>query len=386
MERYSLENIPNQTSWIHELTAPEALAQCEAWEIPSKETLAENRELLKHFVKNAAKSANKNVAATNTKAEQNAVDAPTGTEVPDVAQMLQQMHRESMKITMDAITQVVSTIGAGNQSSSKRMNQTIISELLREIRPNEGNSPARNVYFLMTIDDILESQPGLEHEILSQILPYTRDQVRKFWQSLGSEKATWPEIVAKFIAKFFGIDDLRMVKEKFLFRAQRANEDLEEYVSNIRRAFKILAPNTPPGEIFETIFLKISTETRTSLNSVGVIKTIEELIQAAPRADTITKASRSQNFQQSRGTQPTPNPRTERNQYTGQHRHSRLPYTPRSGYPNQYPRTFYRTPDQHNNPAGFQGRTAFTPGFYDNSSQVQNRREQNRASNYRGRR
>lgn len=391
MEKYTKDNIPTQTSWIHDLNAAEAISQCEAWDIPSKETLAENRELLKQFIKKSQSHASK--STTNNNTEQNTGVTVTGTEAPNVAQMLQQMHRESMQITMDAISQVVGALSASTQPSSSKIQQSIISELLREIRPNEGSNPARNVYFLMTIDSILESQPGHEHEIIPQILPYTRDQVRKFWQGLGTEKATWPEIVAKFRTKFFSIDDLRQMKEKFLYRAQRTNEDLEEYVANIRRAFKLLAPNTPTTEIFETVFLKISTETRTSLNSVGIIKTLDDLIQAAPRADTITKASKSQTAQLDRNNLPSQNPHYARNLgTTNQNRYSRTPFTPRSSYPNQFPRTFNGDHNQHASPSharpsGYQPRQlAFTPGYYDNSSDVQNRRDHNkRTLNYRGR-
>lgn len=453
MAKYDSESIPKETSWIQDLDKEEAELQCEAWGISYADTLEKNRELLRKFVK---KSRTANIVdkkeqnldgvdeieqkldkkVTNESVDQLRVHDDSSKQ-PEVLDLVRQMHSESLKITMEAVQQVVAAISERKSPAANRSGCAILGELLRELRPNNGADPSKNVKFLLKIDSILESVPDEPSDVIPQILPFTKGRVREFWQKLGKQNASWEQIVSDFLTKFFTPDLLRMVKEEFLFRPQRENEALEDYVAKIRRAFKILSPESQETEIFNTVFFKITSETRTSLNSVGIVKSLQDIVDAAPAADAISRAKDSiaKTDNDSAGRVPgssvqgrsetTRHPtagrlhhgqlrarahmHTARQQYRPQPQHSTTyshrpyqysprpaqQYTPRQNYSQhhttvphsqpqmtapflQQPQFFtpqnFLPPQQYFMPHQQSAGGAFTPGYMDNSQQVQGRR------------
>lgn len=432
MAMYSRDDIPTDHSWTRGLSAKEAELQCIEWGIPPNDTLEANRVILRSFVlaNNKSKtpksdptdkSSGSSLTLSNPddevpKEEKTPIaktpittTPPEVTNTQDVFQLIQNMHSESMRMTMEAVQQVVGAI-ATQQTTTSGSDKAIISELLREVRPNSGTDPIRNVHFLQKIDSILEAVPGHDRDIIQQILPFTRDKVREFWKKISGD-ATWEQVVSDFLFRFFTQDSLRQVKEHFLFRPQREGEELEEYISSVRRSFKILQPNSQDAEIFETIFLKISRETRTSLNSVGVMRSLQDIIGAASRADALTKAAKNMELDRHRQGhnttsnfaptnnhyRPTERQHTDRNNTLTHHRYRRdftrqfrPSYNHRPSNPGQYSGQFVnqyasQPAYQQARPPNMQPPAGFTPGYTNNAEQVQNRRQQNKeALNFRG--
>lgn len=418
MAAYDENNIPTQTSWINKITKEQASLQCVAWGITPMDTAEGNRSVLRAFVKARKKEFKEKNAGENSPhtsdSESNdegddrkpTIDTKATNSQPtssgnqaDVLELIRNMHSESMKITMAAVTQVVGAIGSPRDQSSKT-DPSILGELMKEIRPNNGMDPTHNVRFLLKIDSILESIPDSEREVIPKILPFTKDKLRDFWQKLGKENATWKDIVSKFIAKFFTPDSLRQVKEEFLFRPQRNRESLEDYVASITRSFKILSPDAAEQEIFDTIFFKISSETRTSLNSVGLMKSLQDFKDAAPRADAITQATTT-----ALPTHSSPSAGTHTSDYRTNDRHTtnsnhnrpyshntegqyRPRYNSRQFHPgrNTRPNNYGRGHGQQYTQYRPGPAVGFTPGHTDNSAQVRAKQQQNReALNARGR-
>lgn len=441
MEIYGLDKIPIHTSYLINLDKDEAIQQCIAWNIAPQDTLEKNRALLRAFIKarklNVVHSAKTEPGSgegdsltssddeTPNKHDQEMKMSTNKTEAsasrpPDqnraeVYDLIKAMHSESMKMTMETVQQVVGALSA-QQATTNKYNSSILSELLREIRPNGGTDPIQNIKFLLKVDSILESVPNTEGEVIPQILPYTKGKVREFWQKLGKQEMPWAQIISDFLIKFFTPDSIRQVKEEFLFRPQRQNEGLEDYVTSVRRSFKILSPDSAEPEIFQTIFYKITTETRTSLNSVGVMRSLKDIIDAAPAADAITKAAntamphmsnssrfveythtRNQGREPDRYRQSYGGPRSAPHNYARRSFTPRAPpllhnprppplrqYTPPHRYPQpQYPLQYAQHPQYalpYEQPRQQQPYTAFTPGYLDNSSQIEQTRQSNRGN------
>lgn len=351
MPIYGLNDVPETITWINALTAQQAVAQCSAWNISSAPTLEENRIILKSFVRthneenlqhddppnlNDQSPATNAERAVTTQTETTTFSAVTTTtttlttatpltkttmttatpysptpildpNVQALIQSLQTMTLNAVAQTASTLTEQIKSIQSQSQSESTNC-PTYVRELLKELPRISGADTRELVSFLKKLHQIMQLNLVKDKYIILNIVPYTTNRFREFWMTAIAQNLTWSQTLDSIRENFFTSDTLRELQNQNLYRRQRQQEHLADFVKDIQTLHTILSPNTLEPEVFQTIFRGINQQTRTTFAGLKPINSIQDLLDVAPLSTSLLN-------------QPAPNsqinqsPSTSRNQY-----------------------------------------------------------------------
>jgi hypothetical protein len=388
---YDENNIPSTITWIQSLSATQAAQQCQAWSLSPASTLEENRIILKNFVRsknlelsNLSKSDplhSENQVETDSSQQPsqptpkvvqttppNPLDTPhpdhttqgisaTSNTVPLQTQtpnldptyqtLLASMHQLTMSAVAETVKGITRELAVNTKpKSDEEILPHYIRDMIRDLPRVSGNNHDQTLSFLKRLDRILELNLVSPKTILLNVIPQTQDRMRELWMTMNSQSYSWSDAVAKICQTFFSPDVLRQMQTKYIYRHQALDENLADYVRDIRQNFAILSPSTAESEVFNTIFRGINSPTRTTFAGLKPITTIQDLLDIAPLSSSLMPTtSQSPTTQQHHQTyNPSSfNTHSQNNKTGGYQPHNRN----RSHQPNRF---FTPSPRPYNSP------------------------------------
>lgn len=406
MAKYKLDEIPEGTSWIKNLKKPEAIEQCREWQITPGETVEECRVSLRQFVV----THNQAGATSSDSNDDDRIEGklvhdrqPTsvqgadlkGVEAKLVETNMSELLRGMHKITMDAVAQtaraLASELNLGGKMDTREENTYLapyIRDMIKELPKCQGLDTEHTLAFLTQISKIVELNVAPEKVIILNTLANTQHRLREFWLTMVSDNADWTQLLYCYAQTFFTPDSLRNTQSRFLYRHQRYNESLLDYVKDIQMKFKILSPKSNELEIFQTIFRGINSQTRNTFAGLRPILSLQDLIEIAPITASILHNTRYTEGHVQRGgtsnnSSNAPRFFGNRHGHIAQYRHFNP--SPHRTYNNQQSRAppFRPTQFSLHRPSyqeHSQQRLGYTPGWTDNSRHANIRALSNRGN------
>lgn len=220
---------------------------------------------------------------------------PCSMVIPD--QVLWQMRA----LNTEAIVQATQALASMRPPSDQQEHGVppFVRDMIRDLPKADGSDPHEIVKFLKGITKILKLKLASDKAILLHATSHTAGTFREFWVENVSTLGSWDDFLWEFKESFLTPETLRTIQNQTLYRNQQRSERLADYVKDMQLAYQILSPETDSDKVFGTIFCRINPETRNSLAGLSQMKSLNDLIQASPIAESIreqfsTVGSRSQ--------------------------------------------------------------------------------------------
>lgn len=344
---YDVSELPRAFDWIYALNAPDAVQQCRRFGLTPKNTLTENRKLLSEFqyglmttnsTVNVVPQDTQPVVATpgalpavstgslaqvggstpmRVGDSSNLPDNRTTTETTEnssgthtVSTMTctppnqesqaskppQPAWYEVIQSTALAVgTAVAQSLsisrqesGPSHESSKVFSFPAVLNDLVRGMSLASGSEPRQLITFLVQVNRIANLSLAEEHVLLLAILPRTTGQLRTIWSEAIVNRTQLSDLIGE-VLDFFIPQRLRhSLVTELVHRAQRPNERLAEFVSDIREVAQLITPTFTPEDILEVALTGINQTTRSKLAGFPAPRTIQDLLALAPRIEVIS--------------------------------------------------------------------------------------------------
>ena len=345
----SPENIPSGTSWVYLLDAQEAIHQCRIFGLEPAATLAANRVLLCDFLTNlkinggsldppenqypeifssedstqpphsltivaepkttdilgpglesppTSAAANSAIGAgTHTAAVSNNQPpisnlATLTHSQPGIEPPWQKLIAATAAAVGESIARALTTNNlVANSRPSFDSCPRVLQDLVNRIPITSGSDPREFIEFLIQVEKIRQLNLADPHALLVSLLPRTSNQLRTTWIRAVADNTPIQDLMQSLL-NFFLPHRLRhsMVSD-LLYRSQRPNEPLAEFISDLQDCQSLLMPALPQGELLEIVLTGINHDTRSRLAGFPAPSSVDELLALAPRIEVISRMS-----------------------------------------------------------------------------------------------
>ncbi len=245
-------------------------------------------------------------AGTSYRPIQPRIPAATGMEAAQSSACIpEQIIMQMRALNVEAIAQTVQAMAAFNPRYAQQEQNipSFVRDMVKELPKVDGLNIPATVTFLKGIAKIVNLNLAPVKAVLLHATPQTAGPFREFWVENVAKVDTWAEVVSGFTGSYLTPDALRNAQNQLLYRQQQQSEKIAEYVKDMQLSYQVLAPETASDKVFEAVFCRINPETRNCLTGFGPIKTMEDLLQAAPMAENIR-----QQFIKQQTSSAVPNP------------------------------------------------------------------------------
>lgn len=393
---YTLDNVPLLKSWIGELSGPEAVEQCQAFNILPAATLALNRKLLRRFMDQHIASRGGNISpqspeslidlelrppflqtgfsasprpdalfgelrmagttdcslprltqhvphyqsasyrnegpftcavatATGTRPTASessvsrsgvatvavtnsvggmayswpSVSGPAQAGCPPVTKDCQpslpfSVHQFSdvIRETAVAVGEQMAKVFAQNQPPSrvfKDDHPTVLSDLVRGVAIASGSDAAALVKFLAQVNKIATLRVAGQDSLLCALLGRTSGQLRTFWSQAIADRMPIHELTERLM-HFFVPQQLRHVLvTQLVYRSQRDQESIPEYVDDLRTHADLLLPSFADEDLLDVALHGLNALTRSRMAALPSPTSLDALLALAPRVELVKR-------------------------------------------------------------------------------------------------
>lgn len=343
------ENIPLGTSWVYLLDAKEASQQCQVFGITPAPTLAANRVLLCDFLTNlkinggsldlpenhcpeffssdvsgqpsgviitvtqpsetsdlllpgldpqlpstvASLAGGKETYTSTVSSNQKQIMAPFAAPPPvqdSTEPPWQQLISATAAAVGESIARALTTANIGatphpNFDSCPR----VLQDLVNRIPITSGSDPRKFVEFLIQVEKVRQLNLADSRAILVSLLPRTTNQLRTAWTRAVADNIPIQDLIQSLLGFFLPHRLRHSIVSDLLYRSQRPNEPLAEFISDLQDCKSLLMPSLSQGELLEIALTGINQETRSHLAGFPAPLSVDELLALAPRIEVIAR-------------------------------------------------------------------------------------------------
>lgn len=279
---YAWEDIPSGVSWIRDLSAEEAIAQCSKWQLLPGPTLEENRVILRRALDGAMSNLKANVLESQNKNTEQVTAAPT----TDWTHIVQATASAIGTQIAEALAKQPPIRGQGNQTTFPRA----ISELIDSLPVCSGADRERFYKFLVGLHQVNELQLVDSRQLLVAILPKTEGHLRVIWTKALTEGSSIEGLMPHLIGVFLPERVKQRLVSETAYRVQRPYEPLSDFIVHVKQAAAILLP--PDTDILDIIISGLNPHTRARFAGYPAPTSMEELFSLLPRLDLIEREVR----------------------------------------------------------------------------------------------
>lgn len=307
---FEWESRPQGISWVDKLNATQAFQQCNEWKLLPAETLEQNRVILKNYLRQYQKSteglAKQPDHAFHENREEATPPAPLVENKQDenesniASRNSESNNNEIQTQSSDWLGVIQATASAVGQSiaSALAAHQTyretppVHTRLPRAIYdlitalPNSSGTDSQNfLKFLIGAEQVFELNLIEEKQTLIAILPKTTGQLRTIWATAITQNISYAKLHKDIITTFLPDRAKQQLISEVIYRVQRPNEALIDFITNIKESARVLMP--PSTDILDIIITGINSSTRARLAGFTAPRTVEELLALIPRLEVI---------------------------------------------------------------------------------------------------
>lgn len=365
-----IEELPTTVGWIKKLNAEQAIEQVSALKLLPARLLEENRVILTNLIQKRATGMDASdsnevndpsvlntgsladallsQSASNmqhTGAGEGEKQGQVVTEVhprhcvPDMA--AQTFAHSPVPAAPGELTKLIETLHLHTLETIKAMNSsptrsargdlmrttTVLSDLTRMIKTVSGTDPEQLLEFLKSVQNIFSLRLVGDRDTILQLLVKTDGPLRVTWAEAITKGCDWPTLNSTILEEFFPARILRGLVNTRVYRLQRPEETLRDFVDDIKRTASVLLSDVTDEELVEIVMQGINPPTRSYLCMQAPPNTLSDLNRLARIAATnASTAAEFENLYQ-RNHQQTVNPRP-------------IPYRPHGQYNNRAVRTY----------------------------------------------
>lgn len=352
---YQWDNRPQGTSWIRDLNASQAVAQCCLWGLTPASTLEENRVVLRNHIKTLLGSIPTTPAAPLVPS---IVEPSTHTEQSQWADVVQ--------ATAQAVGSQIAAALAGRDRGTQQMSS--LPHALRELVSSASSCTGTDSFTLLKFVKIAKQLEQLKlaenKQMLVALLPKTSGQLREMWSKAILSDSPMSNLLLEVVNTFLPDRARQQLLARSVYRVQGSSESLADFIIDIKGTAEILLP--PNQDILEIVLTGINPPTRARLAGFPAPTHLEDLLALAPRMEVIRQLEMQQN---------TPNAYQNYNRRTVTYSEPRRPYYLPATHrqPNDVPRFPFR-PNQGTNfhpvrPLGFRPQGERSRTFTNSSNQ-----------------
>lgn len=388
---YELENAPSGTSWVYTLNAEDAILQCRIFGVEPADKLEENRSILSNFI-----TTRRNKLVATRQLPQSPVTLPLeSSDSPTLGATEQCMPGQTMHVPQGDLNptsafpwhqlvqdtalavgqQMASALsGMGSQSTPKSASSKVLEGLLTALAITSGADAVPLIHFLVRVRRAERMALVAPDAFMVAVLPRTKGQLRTLWAEAVASRSSLADLQLRVLDFFVPTQLRHSVISQMVYRAQRSNEALPEFIEDLRDCAALLLPFAAEAEILDVVINGLNPETRACLAGFPVPTTLQQLLALSPRIKLV------QNLQH-QGPPPASHVGSSRVQAfpSGYQRNS---FAPRCPDTQQNPTYRHRHPNFQSGPSGdyrrpYQQRYQYSPNS--NSSFPSHQR-----GNYRG--
>ena len=369
------ENIPPGTSWVYHLDAPEAILQCRVFGIEPSSTLASNRVLLCDFLtslkinggsldppenkcleaftsedgsKPSDNLLNEAAASTATNSLLLGLEAPPPAAISSlpggtpthatpqqpimkpIAALPCNMQNSTEPPWQQLVTATAAAVGESiaralattNLGSRSRPNfdscPGVLQDLVNRIPITSGSDPKKFVKFLIQVEKIRQLNLVDSHAFLVSLLPKTSNQLRTAWAKAVADNIPIQDLMQSLLGFFLPHRLRHSMVSDLLYRSQRPNEPLAEFISDLQDCHSLLMPELSQFELLEIALTGINQDTRLRLAGFPAPTSVDELMALAPRIEVV-----AQMHNLSVNSPPTPVDSQPNRQFNGRYNNDR---------------------------------------------------------------
>ena len=327
---FTWESRPQGVSWVDRLTAPQAVAQCMQWGLTPASTLEENRGILKNHIRAAQslnrvddemesstapaqlhedssvqRSENLAVGLTSPQADQPEIAHPLGSGRVEPGVTSNPVAVSQMG---DWIAVVQATAAAVGQSIAAAMTmrhqnrdtpspqpqQRIPRAVYNMVAalPTSSGADSRNfLKFLIGTNQIFELNLVEEKQALIAVLPKTSGQLRTLWASAIKNAQSYSQLYGGMLAVFLPERVRQQLISDAVYRVQRFNEPLIDFITSVQDTAKILL--SPEADLLDIVLTGMNAPTRARLAGFPAPATMDQLLCLLPRLEVIRNIERT---------------------------------------------------------------------------------------------
>lgn len=309
---YTVDNVPETRAWIYELNAGDAVKQCQMLGITPAGTLEENRKILVDY--HHRQTTTPNLAAgssqTNTELAQeklpkthsddhtvqnpndkNETDTPA-TVSSDGATGLTPL--QVAKLIQDTAIAVGAQFSAHlsrpvSQTEQPPAGMDTLKQLAQRVPITSGSNDGTLVQFLIGVSRVAKLGLTSDIHVLLAFLPRTNGQLRSLWENAIADHTPPAKVVSDTVALFFPPQMAHAMVSRMVYRPQRTDESLGDFVENIRDTAQLLLPSITEQELLETTLIGLNPTTRAALSGFPPPMNLNQLRNLIPRVSTINQ-------------------------------------------------------------------------------------------------
>lgn len=375
---FVLGSQPKGVSWIKKLSSTQLESQCLMWGVQSGSTADENRVILRKFLLDHGQ------ATDNTDSEKDEIKGadqvnhpiPSGGEVAGTSsdgcesQPQVTAPADFSKIILDTavaignqIALALSSKPSTSTSSPSVSANKIVGEMISSLRVTNGVNAYHLVKFLVGFKKIYELGLIDFKSLLLLTLPKTDGQLKSLWGSqLSNELANYCSVTDEIHMTFLQSRTRQELITTNIYRVQRFNESLADFVTEVQDFVSILMPQADQDTILDILLTGLNPQTRARLAGFPAPDSPQRLLQLAAKVAIVQSTERQA---------------TERPNY---HRYPVNQYQDRNGPPqNNFNRNAgnYQPGYRRNFHSGWHGNNGSREAFQQQGSRHYQNRDQN---------
>lgn len=351
-EVYEWHQRPSGVSWIRELNASRAIAQCQKWDLTPADTLEANRALLRDYLlSKLGVGALTPTPVTDTIPVLTAKQSPT----PNPASEPQQWN-DIVQATAQAVGQQIAAALA-TPVTSDTPNATL-PHVIRDITSKSpvctGSDAQILLSFLKVVRQIQKLNIVSNKQILLSLLSKTAGQLRTIWTDAFLQNTDVTTLIQNIVLTFLPDRAKQQLLARSVYRVQSPTESLADFILDVKEAAEILLP--PDHDILDVILTGMNQSNRARLAGFPPPNHITDLLALIPRMEVIRQLeiqSTQQSHNRSNNSQP-PNAHFNRPQNSNDRPYQSyrpVPTPPRFPYRPSFTHSNYRPP--YNNSQSF---------------------------------
>lgn len=276
VQTFEWEQKPPGTSWVRELNAAQAIAQCNKWGLTPASTLEANRVLLRDHIKTTCGSQ----PGTPTNETPNITlqpPTPQDTVQPEWVGMVQ--------ATAEAVGRQVA-LALGRHGADQHGSSPLVVRDLAGAAPHcNGTDALTLLKFLKVARQMVQLQLAANKQILIALLSKTAGQLRAMWTEAILYDTPVNKVVQDIVNTFLPDRARQQLLTQSVYRLQGANESLADFVMEIREAADILLP--PGFDMLDIILTGINAPTRARMAGFPAPTQVSDLLSLIPRLEVI---------------------------------------------------------------------------------------------------
>jgi len=198
--------------------------------------------------------------------------APDSQQPDQLTVLLQNIHKNTLETIQTCLQSV---------RPHKSPCDTIVKDLCKALPLVSGTDIYQLLDMLKQLCHILELGLVTEQQVIQLALSRTEGPLRTVWAEAISANVSWETLRGAIIENFFPVRVLRSITNELLYRIQRPNESLRDYISDLQQTAALLVPHLSESETVQVIIQGINPPTRAHLSMQAVPCNFFELNQLA---------------------------------------------------------------------------------------------------------